>query len=72
MVDIHSHFLYGIDDGAKDFSQTAKMLDQAVESGITDLVSTHHFYEFILPGYFEKINTVFNETKEFLSKNKSG
>ena len=69
MVDIHSHFLYGIDDGAKDFSQTAKMLDQAVESGITNLVATPHFNEFISPGYFENINNVFSETKEFLSKN---
>lgn len=69
MVDIHSHFLYGIDDGAKDISQTIKMLNQAVEAGITDLVSTPHFNEFVSPNYFENINNVFNEISEYISKN---
>jgi protein-tyrosine phosphatase len=69
MVDIHSHFLYGIDDGAKDISQTKKMLDQAIEVGITDLVSTPHFNEFISPNYFENINNVFNEISKYISDN---
>ena len=59
MIDIHSHFLPGIDDGAKDQSQSLKMLEQAVEAGISDLVSTPHFNEFIAPDYITKIGKVF-------------
>ena len=70
MVDIHSHFLYGIDDGAKDLSQSTQMLQQAAEVGITDLTSTPHFNEFIGPHYTSRINTIFNELKEFISEKK--
>ena len=69
MVDIHSHFLSGIDDGSKDRSQTIKMLEQAVEAGITDLVSTPHFNEFVADDNIEKIDKVFNETNEIILEN---
>ena len=68
MIDIHSHFLPGIDDGAKDLVQSIKMLEQAVEAGITDLVSTPHFNEFVSADYINKIHTVFSETKEIILK----
>ena len=29
MVDIHSHILYGVDDGAKDIEESIKLLRQA-------------------------------------------
>jgi len=70
MVDIHSHFLYGIDDGAKDLSQTTRMLEQAVDAGITDLVSTPHFNEFVSQNYIQNINKIFDETTEYILKNK--
>jgi protein-tyrosine phosphatase len=69
MIDIHSHFLPGIDDGAKDRSQSIKMLEQAVEAGITEIVSTPHFNEFISSDYIDKIDKVFNETNEIILKN---
>lgn len=66
MIDIHSHFLYGIDDGAKDLNQSKKMVQQAAEFGITDLASTPHFNEFIDSGYTSKIDLKFKEIKEFV------
>jgi protein-tyrosine phosphatase len=42
MVDIHTHVLPEIDDGAADMAQTLSMLRLAAASGITDLVATPH------------------------------
>jgi protein-tyrosine phosphatase len=41
-VDIHSHILYGLDDGAKTLEQSVAMLEMARDSGTTDIVATPH------------------------------
>ena len=41
-VDIHSHVLYGMDDGAKSRDGSVKMLELAARSGTTDIVATPH------------------------------
>lgn len=43
MIDIHSHILPGIDDGAKDITVSVDMLKKAVEDGITDMCVTPHY-----------------------------
>ena len=42
MVDIHSHILPGIDDGAQTMEQSIEMLAIAAASGTTDIVATPH------------------------------
>ena len=42
MVDIHSHVLYGLDDGAKTLEDSIAMLQAAAAAGTTDLVATPH------------------------------
>jgi protein-tyrosine phosphatase len=42
MVDIHSHILPGIDDGAQTIDEAIKMAQAAVEDGITHLYATPH------------------------------
>ena len=44
MVDIHSHILYGVDDGAKDIEESIKLLRQAESVGYTDVVCSSHYY----------------------------
>jgi protein-tyrosine phosphatase len=41
-VDIHSHILYGMDDGAKTLEQSVAMLEMAASGGTTDIVGTPH------------------------------
>jgi hypothetical protein len=41
-VDIHSHVLYGLDDGAKTIEESVAMLAIAEASGTTDIVATPH------------------------------
>jgi protein-tyrosine phosphatase len=42
MVDIHSHVLWGMDDGAPTMDISLEMLRVAAESGTTDIVATPH------------------------------
>lgn len=49
MVDLHSHLIWGIDDGSKSREMTINMLKQAVEGGTKKLVLTPHY----MPGYYE-------------------
>lgn len=44
MVDIHSHIIPGIDDGAASETEAAVMLRLAVESGTKAIVATPHYY----------------------------
>jgi len=42
MIDIHSHILWGVDDGAETFEESLAMLKMAAEAGATDIVATPH------------------------------
>jgi protein-tyrosine phosphatase len=42
MIDIHSHVVWGLDDGAADMEQSLEMLRAAAASGTTDIVATPH------------------------------
>lgn len=42
MIDIHTHILHGLDDGAKTVEESVLMAMQAVAQGITHVVATPH------------------------------
>jgi protein-tyrosine phosphatase len=42
MIDIHSHILPGLDDGAKNWAATLKMCRQSQADGVTHIVATPH------------------------------
>lgn len=42
MIDLHSHILPELDDGAQDLYQALEMARMAVESGVTTMVATPH------------------------------
>lgn len=44
MIDLHSHLLPGVDDGAKDLPMSLEMARLAVDQGITIMACTPHFY----------------------------
>ncbi len=46
MIDIHSHVLYNIDDGAEDLDTSLDMCFDAYENGCNTLVLTPHFIDY--------------------------
>ena len=44
LTDLHCHILPGVDDGAQTLTDTQRLLDSAVEQGISEIVFTPHFY----------------------------
>lgn len=43
MIDIHSHLLYGIDDGSKSLKESISIIKHLEEVGFTDIVLTPHY-----------------------------
>ena len=43
-IDIHSHILPGLDDGARSEELSLRMLKMAEDDGITDIIATPHFH----------------------------
>ena len=60
MIDIHSHILPGLDDGAQDLYDTLEMVSLAAESGISAMVATPHCN--IPGGYKNYFNDKYVET----------
>jgi protein-tyrosine phosphatase len=57
MIDLHSHILSGVDDGAPDLATSLEMARMAVDDGIEVMAATPHF----LPGLYDnKASDVLN------------
>ncbi len=52
MIDMHSHVLFEVDDGAEDFSVSRQIIDQAEKDGIQCMYATPHF----IPGHVDYNN----------------
>lgn len=48
-IDLHHHCLWGMDDGARNFEESCRMLKLAAQDGITTLAATPHVYPGHLP-----------------------
>ena len=44
MIDIHSHLLFGIDDGSKSMEESIELLKMARKNGYTNIVCSSHFF----------------------------
>jgi protein-tyrosine phosphatase len=69
MIDLHSHLLPGIDDGATDLQDALRLSRHAVSSGITHMVMTPHIH----PGRYENdihsINAAHDQLRSALESN---
>lgn len=45
MIDIHSHVLYGIDDGARNIEESIAILKKMSDIGYTKVIATPHYIE---------------------------
>ncbi|MCX7842981.1 MAG: phosphoesterase [Clostridia bacterium] len=56
MIDIHSHVIFGVDDGPSVMDESVKMLEEAHKAGIQCIIATPHFHENV----FEAANAAEN------------
>ena len=57
MIDIHTHILPGIDDGAQNLKESLEILQALVDQGVTELVATPH----IISGVYENSHEIINK-----------
>lgn len=65
-VDIHSHILPGLDDGAKDISDSLDIINGFNEIGITHIITTPHVSQNYYPNTEEGIHCAHNQVQNQL------
>ena len=69
MIDIHTHLLFGVDDGCKTIEDSIMMIESAILYGVTDIILTPHYsYQRKYTASKEVINTNFLILKDELEK----
>lgn len=63
-VDIHSHILPGVDDGAKNISQSLEIISKMNQLGFSKIIGTPHTY----PGLYNNTNRTIKDSFDILSK----
>lgn len=61
-IDIHSHVLWDIDDGSKDFGETINLCDMAMRSGTAQLFLTPHLI------YWDNAGDLFDEREHKIER----
>ena len=67
-VDIHSHLIPGIDDGAKTITDTRKLISAFEQIGISHIITTPHISHYIWNNTSEIITARHQETKLLLDE----
>lgn len=67
-VDIHSHLLPGIDDGAKDMTDSKNLLSQLKELGFTQFITTPHVFSGVWENTTESIVKTLQSTQAELNE----
>ena len=62
MLDLHTHILPGVDDGAETLEDAVKLLEQMRDQGVSTAVATVHFYptSAVLEDFLEKREAALN------------
>ncbi len=60
MIDIHSHVIFDVDDGACDIGQSIEIIKEMISVGVTDLICTPHYRLKMFETSKEKVETNFN------------
>lgn len=67
MIDIHSHVIYGVDDGSETKEESIEMLEKAYELGTRAIICTPHHGEWNEGYDHEKAISHLNELKAYLA-----
>ena len=68
LIDIHSHLLAGVDDGAKNREESLKILQISYKEGIRHIILTPHFHASGKSASYAHIETAIEEMKREIAK----
>jgi protein-tyrosine phosphatase len=69
MIDIHTHLLPQVDDGASDWDESLAMIRQAVRDGIEGAVCTPHVLNVLDEPFESKVLFKFQQLQQLIKKN---
>lgn len=67
-IDIHTHILPGVDDGAGNWDMCRQMLLQSVEAGVTQIIATPHYLPWKKKASPEQIRSLCTQTAQQFKK----
>lgn len=62
-IDMHSHLLPGVDDGAKTIEESIEMIRSLVSFGVEKIITTPHIYPEVYPNTEQELNQVYEKVK---------
>lgn len=68
MIDIHSHIIPNVDDGAKSIDESLKMLEDEIKMGVTDVICTPHYRRHMFTTGANEVYLSFLNLKEEIEK----
>ena len=68
-IDIHSHLLFGIDDGAKTFDDSLSLTSAMIDFGVKEFITTPHIIQHVWENNAEIITTKEKEVVSLLQQN---
>jgi len=66
MIDIHTHIIYGVDDGAKTLEDSIELIQALIAEGVTGAIATSHYRPKLYKYNLEEYNLNFNAIKDQL------
>ena len=66
MIDMHSHIIYGVDDGSKNKEMTLEMLKLSIGCGVKKIVATHQYMKGRLVVEYGEIKDKVNELRQII------
>src|SRR5690554_977578 len=63
-IDIHTHIIPNVDDGARSFTESLRMLELMIEQGVTDVIATPHINSNATTATWEKQVSQYEILKE--------
>ncbi|MCM1087049.1 MAG: hypothetical protein NC419_02755 [Muribaculaceae bacterium] len=67
-IDMHSHILPGVDDGAPDMDTTMKLVSEAYKQGVRRMIATPHYYPGHMKYPIEHLEKVYQETQSVIKE----
>jgi protein-tyrosine phosphatase len=66
IFDIHSHVILGVDDGAKDLTESLAILRSMKRQGVDAVLATPHFYahETTIDSYVQRVSSRFSQLQQ--------